>query len=236
MVEKSDPAYEAGSCPDCGSNRADVKERHLVNVNTEVYDSHTVYSILECRGCGTVYFKYCHSNSEDQHDYYDHNGEHQTEYIETVRFWPPSSGRKKPEWLDDLKLEDWILGSLLSDVFTAISNDLDVLAAIGIRTTFDRATELIKIDPGLTFNEKLKALQEEGHITIKELSALKVLVDAGSAAAHRGWRPKAAHLDDMMSILESFLYRTFLLTEVAGQLEKNVPARQKSSAPKLASS
>lgn len=64
-----------------------------------------------------------------------------------------------------------------------------------------------------------------GKIGASERGTLDILTDAGSAAVHRGWKPKPKELDTMMSILEAFVYRNFVLEAEARVLEKQVPRR-----------
>src|SRR5882672_2137367 len=56
---------------------------------------------------------------------------------------------------------------------------------------------------------------------------LDALTDTGSAAAHRGWKPSLEELNTMMSIVEHFLYRTFILGEAAKKLKASVPEKPK---------
>jgi len=224
MPEKK---FEEGHCPSCGSTRADVVAEHKDEYHDHHFDAVTYYKVLECRGCGQHYFKSSSSNSED----YDHSenpetGEYEMEYNETINYWPPAAKRRPPEWVDDIGFEDRVLGSLFDDVYTALSNNLGVLAAIGMRTVFDRASELLGIDPGKPFKQKLDDLKAGDHVTDKEVAVLAALIDAGSAAAHRGWQPKPKQLDAMMTILEAFLHRAFLLEDIGAELGKGVPKRQ----------
>ncbi len=122
---------------------------------------------------------------------------------------------------------DCDLSSLVDDVYKALNNDLGVLAAIGIRTAFDRASELLGVDPAEGFPEKLKKLVALGKIGEDERETLSVLTDAGGAAAHRGWNPAPTQLDTMMNIVEAFLHRTFVLDEAAKRLKQGVPNRPK---------
>jgi len=110
-------------------------------------------------------------------------------------------------------------------VYLAINNNLGVLSAVGIRTVFDRATELLGVNPADTFKDKLDHLEAKGLISVDEKRALGVLVDAGSAAAHRGWRPKSAEVDGLMLILESFLHRNFIASQAIDNIAKAVPAK-----------
>jgi hypothetical protein len=100
-----------------------------------------------------------------------------------------------------------------------------VLAAIGVRTAFDRATESLGIDPSLSFADKLKKTESAGHVGKNEKDALAVLVDAGSAAAHRGWRPTHDDLTAMINALESFLQREFVTNRRLAAIKSSVPPK-----------
>ncbi len=219
--------YEEGHCYGCGSTRADVVAEHKVEFHEHDIYADTYYKILECRGCGQHYFKTSSLSSEDYHVFENsETGAYETEHIETVNYWPPAARRRPPEWADEIGFKDRLLGSLFNDVYVALSNNLGVLAAIGVRTVFDRASELLRIDPEMPFQQKLHELKDGDHVTDKEVAILAALIDAGSAAAHRGWQPKPKQLDAMMTILEAFLLRAFLLQGIGAELGKGVPKRE----------
>jgi hypothetical protein len=119
--------------------------------------------------------------------------------------------------------------SLMSSVYVALDNDLAVLTAIGIRTVFDRASEFVGIDPAKSFATKLSDLVTSGKIGTDQRDTLAILTDAGSAAAHRGWKPTSEELDTMLEVIESFLHNTFILGEAAKKLKSRIPHRQKAS-------
>jgi hypothetical protein len=110
---------------------------------------------------------------------------------------------------------------------TMRSMDARVLSAMGARTIFDRASELLRIDSALTFKEKLDQLQNKGHISASERAQLDILTHAGSAAAHRGWKPTADQLNTVMSIVETFVHRKFVLESEAKRLKAQIPRRKK---------
>jgi hypothetical protein len=91
-----------------------------------------------------------------------------------------------------------------------LDNDLNMLAAIGLRTSFDIASEQLGVAANLTFEKKLDALLAEGFIEESGLEQLSVLVEVGSASAHRGWIPNAAQLITLMQLLENFIYKAFI--------------------------
>ena len=76
-------------------------------------------------------------------------------------------------------------------------------------------------------HEKLDALHDGGHIAKTDRDALDVMTDAGSASAHRGWRPNTKELNTMLRLLEAFVHRNFVITDDVSNLKHAVPARQK---------
>jgi len=112
-------------------------------------------------------------------------------------------------------------------MYTALSNDLRVLAAIGARTAFDRSSERLGVATTLTFAKELDRLVEMGKISKDERDTLGVLVDAGNAAAHRAWRPKPKELSTMIDVVEAFLHRAFILGDGIQNLKAAVPPKRK---------
>lgn len=236
MVSESSPRDRSGNtlivkahCPRCGPGRnADVAAEYINrwdedDVGIWGIDTHR---ILRCRGCEAVFHQEASVFSEEvQYSTNPITGEDESSLPETIKYWPAPSKRDAPSWFYSLMSADHELHSLMIDVYTALDNSLDVLAAIGIRTAFDRATEGLGIEIGLSFAKKLQALFNDGNIGADEHAILNILTDAGSAAAHRGWRPKADELDTMMSVLEQFIHRNFILGTEAAKLKSSVPPR-----------
>ncbi len=214
-----------GHCPNCGPARfADVVCSYTDT--EEIDDEHGVWAqttsrILQCGGCKSVYFQEIYIFSEE----YEHDDKGEITYNEHITYFPSPAKRNRPEWLTWFNLETHLY-ELLSETYSALNVDARVLAATGARTVFDRASELLKIDPALTFKEKLDHLHKNGHIGTSELSSLNLLTDAGGAAAHRGWKPSLAQLNTVMSIVEAFIYRTFVLDAEVKKLKTQIPRRK----------
>jgi hypothetical protein len=79
----------------------------------------------------------------------------------------------------------------------------------------------------LTFKEKLDLLQNKGHISLSERDNLDILTDAGGAAAHRGWKPTAEQLNIVMTIVETFIHRKFVLDAEVTRLKGQIPRRKR---------
>jgi hypothetical protein len=226
-----------GHCPNCGSGRkAHVRCEHVVSSPGE--DDGTAASdtgmILECCGCERVYFRRDVWFSEwETVGAHPVTGELRQEGGVEITYWPAPITRQRPKWLDDIEKADRDLGNLLSEMYTALDNDLRVVSAIAARTVFDRASELLGIDPAVSFQEKLDSLGAYGKISIDEEGTLDVLVDAGSAAAHRGWRPKPEELNTMVDVVESFLHRSLILGDGIAKLKAAVPPKPKRKSRKV---
>jgi len=214
-------------CPSCGPGRyADVIAEHVETENLDdqnVVWGQTTSRVLRCGGCKETYFQQVTIFSEDYDIDHAPNGELIYVYNERVTYYPAQAKRKRPDWL--LLDVEPNLGALLSETYKALSVDALVLAATGARTVFDRASELLKIDPALTFKEKLDELHANGHIGKSEREQLDILVHAGNAAVHRGWKPTTEQLDTIMNIVETFVYRAFVIEAEAKKLRTQIPLR-----------
>jgi hypothetical protein len=212
-----------GHCPNCGPGiLADVAAEFEDAWDDEEagISGHGDYRILQCRGCTRIYFQTLSFSSEDDPS----DGP-------TIVHWPPPEKRKQPRWLWSLIGEDTQLWNLLTQTYLAFNNDAPILAAIGLRTVFDRSSELLGVDQSKSFAKKLDELQKNGKIGADERDVLDALTDAGSAAAHRGWNPTEQQLETMFDIVESFIHRSFFIRHAAQELKTRVPRRSTRSKP-----
>jgi Domain of unknown function (DUF4145) len=240
-----------GHCPTCEADRnAEVIAEHeeIIGPTEEEPDPlrGDAYRILKCKGCNTVYFQrerldiwsdedddkyFIGTGFEELKQYVEHLKAHDPRKIagEDTSYWPtPSTKREHPQWLS--KLSDRILIDLLNSVYKALEVDLKVLAAIGMRTVFQRASELIGVAPNPSFARTIEELYKGGHIGNAQKEFLEVLTDAGGAAAHRGWAPNSEELNSLASFMEHFV-RTLILKEEAGKMKRSIPPRQKQLPP-----
>jgi len=231
IASVSDSALEIikAHCPNCGAERnAFLRAKHVVYSSDKDSPASSTGTgmILECCGCEQIFFRrdLWFSEWETVGDNL-YTGEPQLEGGTETTYWPAPVQRKSPEWVDKIARTDKALGRILFEMYTALNNDLRILAAIGARTAFDRSSELLKVDAKMSFGGKLDELVSIGKVGKDERGILEVLVDAGSAAAHRGWVPKPRELNTMITILESFLYRSFILGDGLQKLKAAVPPR-----------
>lgn len=229
QMPRSEPKILRGHCPVCGSDRkAYIRCKHEVQSSDQDYGTSAsdVGMVLECCGCERIYFRRDYWFSEWDEIVTDPISGHDRleRGIETT-YWPAPVRRQRPNWLERIEASERDLGMLLDEMYAALDNDLRVLAAVAARTVFDRASQLLGVDPAIGFKEKLDRLRADGKISLHEEEILEVLVDAGSAAAHRGWRPRVDQLSTMLDVLETFLHRSFVLGDGIKKLRASVPTR-----------
>lgn len=193
------------------------KEVRWVDEDTQGSES---YEIVICRGCDTVRFRQVSTGTE----IYDEEGN----FVEDVSYFPSAVSRQKPEWLGNwsrFRSEQSEIASLLNEVYAVLHEDLRVLASIGIRTILDMfMTE--KVGDVGTFQAKVSALEKARFITPEHGKFLVQTIDAGSASAHRGFRPTAENLKLLLDITENLISSIYVFPHAVNAMSKNVPRRK----------
>lgn len=235
------PQAKKVHCAQChGIRNCEVRAVHRQDFNDGYADARTDWYILECRGCDNVFVQTISTNDDDCMEGVDEDGDLFSYYVESVKYWPSLAKRTRPAWLRETGL-DGVTGDVarnlyivLTELYTALDGDLRMLAGIGIRTAFDVASEALHVEPHLSFGQKLQTLVERNFISLTERGRLDVLVDAGNAAAHRGWRPDQSEITTLMDILEHFIETLLVnpakrraLDQEAANLKARVPIKIK---------
>ena len=230
----SDPVK--AHCPQCDGERScDLHGTIYVPWEWSDRDGNSMkggadHSLLQCRGCETVFYENSSWNSEDIDLWYDELGNTQGEHPRTKVTYPRPESKTKPVWMDAIHKVDIQLRDILDEMYIAYDNQCYVLTAIGLRTSLDRATEILGVDPAISFEEKLEALLDGGWIGLTEKEVLEVVTNAGNAAAHRGWSPDNVESAQLLSSLELFLQKAFIVGKKALSLKARIPAKPKRKA------
>jgi uncharacterized protein DUF4145 len=164
------------------------------------------YDIFQCQGCETPSIRRTYWISLEDAD-------------PDISFFPPRISRHVPKWAIHAGIQ--IFG-LLSEVYAALQANSSRLALMGIRALID-VVVLDKVGDVGSFAEKLEALQAAGYVGQKQREFLAAVLDAGSAAAHRGHRPTTRDLNYAMDIVENLLQAVYVLESSAKQSAKKHP-------------
>tara|TARA_B100000949_G_C14249797_1_gene437566 strand:+ start:521 stop:1336 length:816 start_codon:yes stop_codon:yes gene_type:complete len=136
--------------------------------------------------------------------------------------YPPPTFRSPPDWFEDLP--DPTLRNISGELYKALQTESLFLAAFGSRTLLDRLMVLTVGDSG-NFQAGLKALQDTGKISLHECEILNPIIQAGHAAAHRGWAPNFDQLKTILDVVEGLIHRLLVLPKLAEELDEAVPGR-----------
>ncbi len=227
------PKIEKAHCPTC-NRQQNCKLHGRVDKPWKWEDRYghsmvggDIYSLFECCGCETVFTEKSSWDENDIDQWYDHNGDEQSEAVHTKTTSPRPPARPRPDWLDKIGTLDPILFHILDETYSCFDEKCFILAAIGLRTALDSCVAAVKIEPAKSFQEKLKELKDQGFIGETEHDILTVLTDAGSAAAHRGWSPNEEQTAHLMDVLENFIHRVLVNGKKALEMKGGIPEPQK---------
>ena len=108
------------------------------------------------------------------------------------------------------------------------------IASTGIRTALDSLIVENIGDEG-SFKEKTELLVKKKIIDSEDKELLDVLINAGSASAHRGFRPNRLTMKNMMEVAEKIFYNICIapkeraeVLKKAKKLSNKIPQRTKS--------
>lgn len=215
MAGKTPPTTKTIHCNNCRrTTRHRLVKRIEGDTDSEVIDGEfsidwrTTFDVFQCNGCLEPLLRRIYEFSE--YDYPE------------IRYFPPRISRHPPTWVHQLPNE---LKSLLEEIYRALDADNYRLPLMGARTLVDIVmSEKLGGDAG-PFSEKLKQLQVKGYVSIRNTEILEAALDAGSAAAHRGYAPQPKELNIVMDIVENLLQAVYVLQEAAQELKKSTPPR-----------
>jgi len=143
------------------------------------------------------------------------------DWSDETDYYPPRVSRRPPPWEFSLPKE-W--QSLLSEIYRALHADSRRLAMMGTRALVDMYMNDAVGDVG-GFERKLSQLVTAGYLADQDRKILTPALEAGHAAAHRGYLPDVDQVNHVMDIVENLLQKHTLTTS-AEALTRETPSRQ----------
>ncbi|WP_306026539.1 DUF5655 domain-containing protein [Oceaniradius stylonematis] len=210
-------------------NACKQKTKHFIRGEYNKHDGDAAYwykhrmLIIECCGCENLELVKMTLFSEDV-EYFDNpnTGEPDSEGKWDEVIYPPVTYRNPPTWFEDLP--DPTLRAISDEIYNSLQTGSNYLATFGSRTLIDRLIVLTVGDKG-NFPKGLQALQDGGMLSQHERDILNPVVDAGNAAAHRGWAPTKEQIAVILDTVEGLIHRLLVLPKLAEELEEAVPSR-----------
>jgi hypothetical protein len=196
----------------------------------------TSTELLKCRGCDgvSVCQKTWVGEEETSEDELRRQfGDDWKGMLEIV-YYPPVSARRKPGWMPTWLLRDSPTQShhsiptsvieLMEEIYTALQNGSRRLVVMGTRAVLETIMVSKTGDQGV-FQKNVDAFQAAGYLSVLQSHTVGVILDAGHATIHRGWKPTDADVSAIMDITESVIETTYLHQPGAEKLQTNVPPR-----------
>lgn len=192
-----------------------------INVKTTKNNgTYQTYEVLQCRECRNITF------SLSNWIYHGHiMGDPD---MEDITHYPPLSFRSKPKLYKKL---DKKFRAVLDEVYTALDNSLFLIASTGTRTALDKMIE-DKIGDIGTFKKKIETLEQKKIVNEEEKELLLTVIDAGSASAHRGFRPNKESMNHIMDIAERIFYKVCIEPKERKELLKKAKRLKKKTTKK----
>ncbi|MFP5046591.1 hypothetical protein ACLFLJ_05235 [Acinetobacter pittii] len=75
------------------------------------------------------------------------------------------------------------------------------------------------------FKTKLNQMLEDKHINKKQYELLEIVIEAGNAAGHRGFRPNKEMLDNLLHVVEDIISLEFKTLDFSNYSEQ-IPKRR----------
>ena len=178
------------------------------------------YSVFECQGCHNVVMRKALWSSDLSPEDYDPS---------YVSWHPPIASRQVPKWHKRMPASHV---ELLSQIYQCLHAKSYSLALMGLRAMFDMFI-VAKIGDRESFKEKLDALVSEGFLSGENRKLVEPALEAGSAAAHRGYVPTEEVMIFVLDVLETLLQQDLLQSSV-DSVRGATPSRprRKPKAPK----
>ena len=161
---------------------------------------------MQCQVCGQGRLQVVMWNSENDHS--------------PPIYFPNPECRRPPEWLGTLEQP---LRTLMKEVYAALDAGMYAVAIMGVRSVLD--IWVSKQTSGKNnFPMKLSELATQGALSARQVEILDGVFDAGSAAAHRGYRPSLPDALSATEAIENLLHQHALVPRVHA-LKENTPQR-----------
>lgn len=138
-------------------------------------------------------------------------------------WYPPLASRQTPDWHKQLPDAE---RRLISEVYVALHARSFSLATMGVRALLDMYIVRKVGDVG-SFEKKLKMLQERGFLSAAQLVQIEPALNAGHAAAHRGYSPPEETVGFALDVVEVLLHQD-LLGNRSEQVGAGIPQKPKS--------
>jgi hypothetical protein len=191
-------------CGDCGreTDHSILEDHGCSGYNEDAgIQWESKYQIVKCLGCGEISFRHVYDSSEEMQE---------TE----ERYPDPYAKKPMDEYSSFPRKTRWIYKETLK----ALSNDMPILAAIGLRALIESICKHQKTT-GSNLGKRIDQLVDMGHLTKTQADFLHQHRFMGNEAAHEIEAPESDALDAALDIAETLLKTIYVLPKKADKMK-----------------
>lgn len=181
----------------------------------------TIFVILSCCGCKEPSIR----KESWIFDHLPDSDRNSDGFLSGVVFTPPRLWRRPPQWLTQLETIDRDLKDLLDEVYSTTNDQQIRLLSMGVRAVLEHI--MIKILEGDVggFEQKLQDMVAKDHLTERQRENLSIVIDAGSASAHRGYRPSRPLIEEIVNIMENIVREHYITGPMLAHAKTKIPPK-----------
>lgn len=113
---------------------------------------------------------------------------------------------------------------MLDEIYQAAHDGQSRLMSIGVRAALDQLMTGIIGDIG-SFEQKLDRMVADGFFSPRQKDMLALVIDAGSAATHRTFRPPLPLLEQMVVVMETTIRDHYITNPMLDTLRTMIPPK-----------
>ena len=205
-------------CNLCGQGTEhDVIHTEPASQGTDGIEIPARTEVLFCRGCKEVSVR----KGIVEEKVHEEGAESRSK----ITYTPPRLWHQPPKWLSDLEQYDPDLKGLLDEVYSATNDKKIRLLSMGVRSVLDRMMSLALGGDVGSFKQKLSDMVKEDHLTAKQAENLEIVIDAGSASTHRGFKPPRELLKGMVIVMENLVREHYITGPMLQTARVKIPPR-----------
>ena len=179
------------------------------------------YTVAQCNGCKVISYQQCNWFSEDVNV--------DGSLALTTKRFPPKTLRKQPKWFSRFHIAHILGGSgfgmLFNEIYIALQNNCRSLAVMGIRALLEQIMIEKCGDQG-SFSANINKFEKDGYISKLQKNALLPVIEAGHAAMHRSYEPKAEEVLASLDITENIIESIYVNESKGDKLNETVPKKK----------